>query len=131
MKRWLPFGIILALILTAVCCLFGTAIAPEDFTGAWYSSTDGALYMFREGIITCEKHQIPFSGDQIFSGSYSFSKDSIVVFAIGIEGLTEVQELYLIRNWKGDVLCENRDGSGEIYFYRNAEEAASREHQKG
>lgn len=120
MKRWLPLGMILALILAAACCLSGTAIAPEDFTGTWYSAADGSVYVFREGIIECEAHQIPASGDTIFSGAYSFSRDSIVIFAVGVDGLEETQELYLIRSRNGDRLCGNPDGTGTVYFYRNA-----------
>lgn len=124
MKRWLPLGIIMALILAAACCLSGTAIAPEAFTGTWYSAADGSVYVFREGIIACETHQISVSDDTIFSGSYSFSRDSVLVFAVGIDGLAEPQELYLVKSRDGDRLCENPDGSGTVYFYRNAAAAS-------
>ncbi len=125
MKRWLLLGIIMVLVLAGICCLFRTALEPEAFTGVWYSAEDGSAYVFQGGIIRCQEHHVPVSDDTIFSGSYSFSADSIALFAVGVEGLEQVREIYLIRSWRGDRLCENRDGSGTVYFYRNASAALS------
>ena len=123
MKRWMPLGIVLITVMILAYCLSGTAIDPVNFTGEWYSADDASLYIFRDGISTCENHHIAFSDRAIISGAYSFCKDSAAVFAIGVDGLETVNQLYLVRNSSGDALCESRDGSGRIFFYRTKTDA--------
>lgn len=119
MKRWVPFGIVLILVLIVALFLFSTVVAPERFTGEWYSSEDGSLYLFQEGIIACADHSVPVSDEETFSGAYRFGKNSIAIFVISADGPGEVKELYWEHTKGGDILCENEDGTGKIYFYRN------------
>lgn len=119
MKRWVPLGVICILLLTMALCLARPAVDPGRFTGAWYSSVDGALYLFQEGMIQCADHYALTSEGEKVSGAYSFASDTIAVFAMGIDGLDMVSRLYLIRGQNGDTLCDRADGSGSVYFYRD------------
>lgn len=111
MRRSALFGILI-LICAIIAGLCQTAVDPEDFTGQWYASSDQSIYTFREGIV--------FSGkfpDSI-SGAYTFSRKSIFLFAKGVPGLEQEKQLYLLQKDDGSFLCENPDGTGEIYFIR-------------
>lgn len=117
MNRTSFFCIILCLGI--VIAFWGqTAIDPEDFSGQWYSSGDQNAYLFREGLIYNSKHTVKLSDSEFISGAYSYCKDSIFLFAEGIEGLETEKELYLVHKGDGSFLCENKDGSGTIYFIR-------------
>lgn len=117
MKRWLLLGI--AVITVAVMAFLGQpAIDPENFTGEWYSADGQHIYLFHNGIIQCRQHYAELSDGSTFSGAYSFSGKSVALFAMGIDGLENVKELYLIENKEESLLCENADGTGTIYFVR-------------
>lgn len=117
MKRWVIPGAI-ALLLLAIL-LGQTAMDPEDFSGAWYSSREQCVYLFQEGIIYCQKYPIPLSEEAYISGAYTCCGKSVYLFASGIEGLEKEKELYLIQNREESLLCENKDGTGQIYFVRD------------
>lgn len=119
MKRWVPLGVICILLLTIALGLSRPVIDPARFTGKWYSSSDGNLYLFQEGIIQCADHYVLTPEGEKVSGAYTFGSDTIAVFAMGIDGLDMVSQLYLIRGQKGDALCDRPDGSGSVYFYRD------------
>ncbi len=116
MKRWLAAGA--AILLLAVFLLSRTAISAEAFTGQWYANPDGHLYVFSDGIISCEAHQFITLDGAPMSGAYAFTKDAMVLFTIGVDGLENVKMIYLVEQGSGDVLCENPDGSGQVYFSR-------------
>jgi len=118
MKRWAALGMIF-IIIALLCMLSATAIDPADFTGSWYSVTDQSVYHFHDGLIQCTQHSVPLSDRESISGAYIFNRDSIVLFAVGINELETVHQLYLIQNGSESYLCENQDGSGNIYFIRN------------
>ena len=44
---------------------------------------------------------------------------SVFLFASGIDGLEQSRELYLVENDTESFLCENKDGSGQIFFVRD------------
>ena len=117
MKRWwiLPAGVLLIITLL----LSQTAMDPEDFTGQWYSSREQCVYLFRDGLIYCEKYPLTVLEDAAVSGAYTFSGKSVYLFAAGIEGLEESRELYLVETKEESMLCEHKDGTGEIYFVRD------------
>lgn len=116
MKQATAFSIVLLLLIIVV--LSQTAIDPEDFTGQWYSSNDQSVYLFQDGLIYCSKHVIPLSDTDSISGSYTYCRNSIYLFANGIDGLETAKEVYLVQRDDGSFLCENQDGTGEIYFIR-------------
>lgn len=118
MRRWIVsgFGILLCILGVA---LSRPAMDTADFTGEWYSSADQSIYLFQEGILYCAKHGIPLSEETSISGAYTFSRDSIFLFAKGIPGMEREKELYLVRKDGGSFLCENRDGTGPVYFIRS------------
>ena len=117
MKRW---GISAAIALLAIFCLLGrTAVDPEDFTGQWYSSREQCIFLFRDGLIYCEKYPISESDPSFLSGAYVFSGKSVFLFANGIEGLEKEREVYLIETPEESLLCEKKDGTGQIYFVRD------------
>jgi hypothetical protein len=95
------------------------AIDPDDFSGEWYSSQEQCIYHFSEGMIQCQKYPIPLSDNDYISGAYSFSKNSVFLFAEGIDGLESPREVFLVKNADECLLCENKDGSGRIYFIRD------------
>ena len=116
-KRGVLYGfLILALGLAAVLCR--TAVDPADFTGRWYASADQSVYLFQEGIVYCAKHPVMLSEEDAISGAYAFGRDSICLFARGVPGLERERVLYLVRREDSSFLCENRDGTGPVYFIR-------------
>ena len=116
MKRW---GIAAAVVLLGIfCALNRTAMDPADFTGDWYSSYEQCIYHFQDGLIYCPKYPIMSDGEAI-SGAYVFSGKSILLFAKGIQGLENEREVYLIETKEESLLCENADGTGQIYFVRD------------
>jgi len=117
MKRW-GIAAVMAL-LAAFLFLSRTAVDPEDFTGQWYSSREQCIYEFRDGLIYCSKYPLCKLEEGALSGAYVFSGKSIFLFARGIEGLETEREVYLIEKPEESLLCEKKDGSGEIYFVRD------------
>lgn len=118
MKKWLLLGIAI-IIVAAVAFLGQPAVDPEDFTGEWYSTSGQNIYRFQNGIIHCEKQSLIMEDGSTFSGAYIFSGKSVALFAIGVDGLETVKELYLIENQEEFLLCDQSDGAGTIYFVRS------------
>ena len=117
MKRWLLLGI--AVITVAIIAFLGQSVVdPEDFTGEWYDTSGQHIYLFRNGIIHCEQHFTTLPDGSTFSGAYTFSGKSVALFAMGVDGLEDVKELYLVENKNESLLCDSADGSGTIYFVR-------------
>ncbi len=124
MKRWIT--VIAVLILLAITlCLFMPVHAQPDFEGEWYSADEAELYIFRDGIINCQTHFYMESEEDHFSGAYIFNSNKMAIFVSGIEALSDVQELYLVKSLDGEVLNDSADGSGNTYFYRSQEAAMS------
>lgn len=121
MKRRLIISVILIALICVCVVLNSSALDPSDFTGVWYGAEDGHLYIFEDGLIACTEHYIELQGSDPFSGAYSIAKNKTAVFIIDDDGAGEIVELYLIRSIRGDYLCEAEDGTGKIWFYRNAE----------
>lgn len=116
-RRWVT-GILLV-ILTCLFLLLNRRITDAgDYSGAWYRSSDGVRYDFENGIIRCETYGIALSDDAVFSGAYSYGKNSVLVFFAEEDGVGEVLELQLVHQRNGDILCENRDGHRVILFCR-------------
>ena len=117
MKRW---GIAAAVVLLAgFLMLSRTALDPEDFAGQWYSSREQCIYDFRDGLIYCARYPICELDGEPLSGAYAFSGRSILLFVQGIEGLETEREVYLVETREESLLCENKDGTGQIYFIRD------------
>ena len=112
---------IIFIILFLICLIAGlsqTARNPEDFSGDWYSCGNQTLYRFRDGLIYCSRENIPISDSQAISGAYAYSKHTVFLFAAGVEGLETQREVYLVKIGESSLLCENRDGTGQIFFIR-------------
>lgn len=123
MKRRLFVGVFV-LILILVCAALNTTITdPADCSGVWYRGEDAARCVFRDGIIECADQERIVFEDAVFSGAYSFAKDKAVVFVVDANGVSEVMDLYLVHGSVGDILCETKDGTGKIWFYRDQEAA--------
>lgn len=110
MKRWIALGAGVLALLAGVWLLGRKAIDPKDFAGNWYGAEDGCLYRFQEGIIQV--------GEE-FKGAYCFSGDQIVLFTVDPSGTSRIRELYVSGEPKGELLCENPDGTGRIAFSRS------------
>lgn len=117
MKRWAIAAAIVLLVI--FCTLNRTAVNPDDFTGPWYSGTEQCIYHFQDGLISCPKYSILISDGKPISGAYAFAGKSVFLFAEGIEGLETEREVFLIKTAEESLLCENKDGSGQIYFIRD------------
>ena len=117
MKRWVPIGVIFVLVILAAG-LCATAWNPESFTGDWYCAKSGERYSFREGLVSCDGQNLLDGTDEAMCGAYCFDRNSVMVFARGVEGLETPRQLYLVHGGSGDRLCEEKDGSGVTYFCR-------------
>ena len=113
--RRLAMVLIIICILLIIVGLSQTAWNPESICGAWYSSDDQQAYLFEEGLIFCDKYALDKDS---LCGAYSYSKNSVYLFAKGIDDLETETEIYYFKNHDGSFLCENKDGSGKIYFIR-------------
>lgn len=118
MKRWIPLCV--AFLFGGVVLLSRTAISYEDFTGTWYSCSSGEGYLFSQGIIVCQENAREEAW--AMDGAYNVSRDSLFLFARGVEGLETERVVYLINRNEGDLLCENSDGTGAVYFTRTPPE---------
>ena len=117
MRKWLLCGV--AVFTVVIVAFLGrTAVNPEDFIGEWYSVDEHQIYLFQDGIIYCDQYGVDLPDGTSISGAYSYCGRSVVLFAMGIEGLENVKELYLVENKDETLLCETEDGIGEIYFVR-------------
>lgn len=117
MKRWwIPF---IGLIFIAISILSCTAVDPENYSGQWYSSCEQCTYLFSNGLIYCQKYPIPVSEADTISGAYMFAGKTIFLFAEGIDGLENPRELFLVKKNEESLLCENKDGTGQIFFARD------------
>ena len=117
MKRLAVFGIVI-LLLAIVAGFSQTAINPEDFSGYWYSCHDQSAYLFQEGLIYCPKERQSLPDTESICGAYAYCSDAIFLFCTGVEGMEIEKELYLIHSGDGSFLCENKNGSGKLYFAR-------------
>ena len=117
MRRSVLFCILICFGILLV--FFGrTAVDPEDFSGQWYASDTQNPYLFRDGLIYNARYAVPLSGSETVSGAYAYCKDSVLLFAEGIEGLETEKELYLIHKDDGSFLYEHKDGTGKLFFVR-------------
>ena len=118
MKRWIPIGVVLVLVILAFG-LCATAWNPGEFSGDWYCAETGELFRFQDGLVSCEQHNLLTGTIDAMCGAYCFDRDSVTVFSLGVAGLENPRQLYLIHGTDGDHLC----GSGETYFYRSQQAA--------
>ena len=110
--------LITVFLLIIIAGLNQHAMDPEAFSGEWYSNDNQDVYMFRDGLIYYPGSEGLITESVSVSGAYTYSADSIFLFAVGVSGLETEREIYLVQNRDGSFLCENEDGSGRIYFIR-------------
>ena len=122
MKRWIPIGVVLVLVILAFG-LCATAWNPGQFAGDWYCAETGELFRFQDGLVSCEQHNLLTCTIDAMCGAYCFDRDSVTVFSLGVAGLENPRQLYLIHGTDGDRLCGSKDGSGETFFYRSQQAA--------
>ena len=118
MKRLSVFGF-LAFLLMIIAGLGQPVMDPDCFTGQWHSADDQSVYLFQEGLIYSSNPGVALSDKESISGAYSFCKDSILLFAAGVEGLETEKELYFVSSNNECVLRDQKDGSGKVYFIRH------------
>ena len=121
MKRKVIIGAVIAALICVCIALNSKILDPADYTGTWYRTGDGVLYLFEDGIIKCADKEIIILDNAVFSGAYSFAKNKASIFVFDDHGVGEVVELHLVRKATGDILCERRDGNEIIWFCRNQE----------
>lgn len=119
-KRKRAFLLALALVL----CLTGCAYENDDasptaaYDGTWYFAINGAECKFMDGrIYRYDKNELD---GQSLTGIYSPAGDHIDANVAYIGSLSQAQALYIVSGENGDFLCDQPDGSGTVYFYREA-----------
>jgi len=117
MRRLVVVFIILIIIII-VAGLGSTAVDPNHFTGQWYYSGDQSIYLFQEGLIFSSTNAELLSHVDSFKGAYTYCKDAVFLFVEDIDGLETEKLLYLLHSGDCSFLCENKDGSGVVYFIR-------------
>lgn len=116
--RRLAAIVILIILVIIIAGLFHTAVNPEDFRGVWYDADDQSTYLFQDGLIYSGIDPEILQDSHLINGAYTYSRNSIFLFVVGISDLESGKEIYLIQKDNGCFLCENRDGTGRIYFIR-------------
>ncbi len=122
MKRWIPIGVVLVLVILAFG-LCATAWNPGEFSGDWYCAETGELFRFQNGLVSCEQHNLLTGTIDAMCGAYCFDRDSVTVFSLGVAGLENPRQLYIVHGSDGDRLCGSKDGSGKTFFYRSQQAA--------
>ena len=117
MKRIAIFCIIIISIISIIG-LSQTAINPESFSGEWYASGDQRVFLFQNGLIYSPKNAVISSDAGAVSGAYTYCSDSVFLFTEGVQGLETEKQLYLVHQDVSSFLCDNKDGTGKIYFIR-------------
>ena len=117
MRRLAAFCVFLIVSILAIG-LFCVALDPNQYAGYWYSSNDQCVYLFQDGLIFSVNNAEAFLNEDSFEGAYTYSKDVVFLFVKDIEGLEREKNLYLHHSGDASFLCENKDGSGKIYFMR-------------
>lgn len=74
MKRWMPAGILAALVVLTGLWLLTAALDPGDFTGQWYSGGNAREYTFQEGLVSCQEQAYLAMEGQPVSGAYSLPR---------------------------------------------------------
>ena len=123
MKRKGIIGAVIAALICVCIALNCKIVDPADYTGAWYRVSDGALYLFEDGIIECVDKEIIVLDNAVFSGAYTFAKNKAAIFVVDDNGVGEVVELRLIHDHNGDMLCERVNGKSIVWFCRNKEQS--------
>lgn len=118
-KRKRGFLLVLALILCLVGCAYEQDASPTAaYDGTWYFALNGAECSFTDGqIYRYDKNALD---GQSLTGIYSAAGDHIDANVAYIGSLDQVRQLYIVQGENGDYLCDQADGSGTVYFYRNA-----------
>ena len=108
MKRWISIGVVLVLLILAFG-LCATAWNPGEFSGDWYSAGGGSCSGFQDGLVSCEQHNLLTGTIDAMCGAYCFDRDSVTVFSLGVAGLENPRQLYLMHGTDGDRLCGSKD----------------------
>lgn len=116
-KRLLVLAMALVLCLTG-CAYEDDASPTAAYDGTWYFALNGAECKFTDGqIYRYDKNALD---GQSLTGIYSAAGDHIDANVAYIGSLDQVRPLYIVSGENGDFLCDKADGSGTVYFYRDA-----------
>lgn len=109
----------LALVLLA---LAGCAGQEEDPLAAY----DGTWYFFKNAV-ACEFgdrkiYRDDYTADegQVLAGIYFDAGDHIEANLSNTGGVHLTRKLYIVSTEGGDILCDDPEGEGTVYFYRDA-----------
>ena len=111
MRRWMLAGLLAGLAAGA----FLTRPIRSDYSGLWYSAGERQVYVFHDGLISKEGE---LENGEAFLGAYCPAEQKLLLFVLGIDGLEQERELYLIRQNGREALWD-REG-GTIFFYRQS-----------
>lgn len=117
-KSALLLSLFLALLCLAGCAYEDASSPTAAYDGAWYFAQNGAQCQFGNGLIYRDD-KTALDG-QTLTGIYSAADDHIDANLAGVGGVEKVHPLYLVDSDQGDVLCDSADGTGTVYFYREA-----------
>lgn len=120
MKRWIPAAAAVCSLAGALCWL-SKPVCPENYSGTWYSADTMRRYTFYEGLISCDEGADLMGDGAGLTGAYSFSKGKLLLFDVEMKGMEKEKLLYLVSADGKEALCDRKDGSGRIFFYRNTD----------
>ena len=115
-------GLPLLAVLLALLCLTGCAVLKEKpintYEGTWYFAKNAAECKISEGKIY--QDDLHSKKGQTLIGVYREAEGCIEANLSGVGGVEVTRTLYVVQGDEGEVLCDSADGSGRVYFYRDA-----------
>lgn len=120
-KRLSLLAIVLALACLAGCGNLEDQTPPDPlaaYDGTWYMAQSGVACQFGEGKIY--RDDLESQEGQTLSGVYREVDGRVEANLTGVGGVAIPRPLYIVETDAGQALCDSADGTGTIYFYRDA-----------
>lgn len=119
-KRIVPalFAVVLALLCLTTGCSADDPPAAPAHEGTWYFAQNAVECHIVEGKIY--QDDLKSKEGQSLRGVYSEMDDYIEANLAGVGGVQTPRTLYVVQTDAGEVLCDSADGTGTVYFYRDA-----------
>lgn len=121
-RKWLSLlAIVLTLACLAGCGNLESQTSPDPlaaYDGTWYMAQSGVACQFGEGKIY--RDDLESREGQTLSGVYREVDGRVEANLTGVGGVDTPRPLYIVETDAGQALCDSADGTGTIYFYRDA-----------
>lgn len=121
-RKWsFLLAIVLALVCLAGCENLESQTSPDPlaaYDGTWYMAQSGVACQFGEGRIY--RDDLESREGQTLCGVYREVDGRVEANLAGVGGVAIPRPLYIVETDAGQALCDSADGTGTIYFYRDA-----------